>query len=235
MDRKIKGRQKIEKSRKIISILLITLSVILIGINAYAHSGRTDSSGGHKDNQNKSGLGSYHYHCGGHPTHLHTNGVCPYSSNSSSNTKPTTSTAPATVSVTGIQINENIESLEIGESKILTATITPSNATDKNITWKSSDESIATVTSAGKIIAKSAGIVNITVTSSNGKTSTVKINIKEEPKVQNSIITKTSTSNGNDIMTTNNQEGSNIFGGIVAIGLLGGIGYWGYTQYEKKK
>ena len=36
-------------------------------------------------------------------------------------------------------------------------------------------------------------------------------------------------------MTTNNQEGSNIFGGIVAIGLLGGIGYWGYTQYEKKK
>ena len=224
-----------EKSRKIISILLITLSVILIGINAYAHSGRTDSSGGHKDNQNKSGLGSYHYHCGGHPAHLHTNGVCPYSSNSSSNTKPTTSTAPATVSVTGIQINENIESLEIGESKILTATITPSNATDKNITWKSSDESIATVTSAGKIIAKSAGIVNITVTSSNGKTSTVKINIKEEPKVQNSIITKTSTSNENDIMTTNNQEGSNIFGGIVAIGLLGGIGYWGYTQHKKKK
>ncbi len=28
----------------------------------YAHSGRTDSSGGHKDNKNKSGLGYYHYH-----------------------------------------------------------------------------------------------------------------------------------------------------------------------------
>ncbi len=49
-------------------------------IVAEAHSGRTDSSGGHRDNKNKSGLGSYHYHCGGHPAHLHPNGVCPYDS-----------------------------------------------------------------------------------------------------------------------------------------------------------
>lgn len=47
-------------------------------ITAEAHSGRTDANGGHRDNKNKSGLGSYHYHCGGHPAHLHTNGVCPY-------------------------------------------------------------------------------------------------------------------------------------------------------------
>lgn len=49
-----------------------------------AHSGRTDSSGGHHDYRNKSGLGSYHYHHGMGP-HLHKNGVCPYS------TKTTTS------------------------------------------------------------------------------------------------------------------------------------------------
>ncbi len=49
-----------------------------------AHSGRTDSSGGHRDNKNKSGLGYYHYHCGGNPPHLHENGVCPYSSQSTS-------------------------------------------------------------------------------------------------------------------------------------------------------
>ena len=47
-------------------------------IVAEAHSGRTDASGGHRDNKNKSGLGSYHYHCGGHPAHLPENGVCPY-------------------------------------------------------------------------------------------------------------------------------------------------------------
>lgn len=49
-----------------------------------AHSGRTDASGGHHDNKNVSGLGSYHYHCGGYPAHLHSGGVCPYSSSSSS-------------------------------------------------------------------------------------------------------------------------------------------------------
>jgi hypothetical protein len=57
-------------------------------IVAEAHSGRTDSRGGHKDNKNKSGLGSYHYHCGGYSPHLHDNGVCPYKSgnkNQSSN------------------------------------------------------------------------------------------------------------------------------------------------------
>lgn len=55
---------------------------------ASAHSGRTDSHGGHHDYQNRSGLGDYHYHHGMGP-HLHPNGVCPYSS--SSTTKSSTS------------------------------------------------------------------------------------------------------------------------------------------------
>lgn len=42
-----------------------------------AHSGRTDAQGGHKDNKNVSGLGSYHYHHG-YSAHLHKNGKCPY-------------------------------------------------------------------------------------------------------------------------------------------------------------
>ena len=51
-------------------------------IEAEAHPGRTDANGGHRDNKNVSGLGSYHYHCGGHPAHLHPNGVCPYAGDS---------------------------------------------------------------------------------------------------------------------------------------------------------
>lgn len=35
-------------------------------ISVYAHSGRTDSNEGHRDNKNKSELGNYHYHCGGY-------------------------------------------------------------------------------------------------------------------------------------------------------------------------
>ncbi len=247
-----------KNKKKIISIILIILSVIFIGANTYAHSGRTDSNGGHKDNKNKSGLGSYHYHCGGHPAHLHTNGVCPYSSSTSSNksssssssssnkgsqkkstttTKTQTTTVPANVAVTGIQINENIKSLEVGENKLLTATITPSNETDKNITWKSSNESIATISSSGEVVAKKAGTVDITATSSNGKTSTVKINVKDVQKSENVSVIKTSTSVANDIVTNSStsksEENSNPIGAVLALGLLGGGGYWGYKKFKK--
>ena len=58
--------------KKLLSVLFITLSLI-----SYSHSGRTDASGGHKDNKNRSGLGYYHYHHG-YSAHLHPNGVCPY-------------------------------------------------------------------------------------------------------------------------------------------------------------
>lgn len=51
----------------------------------FAHSGRTDSSGGHKDNKNKSGLGYYHYHHG-YSAHLHENGVCPYETTTNKDT-----------------------------------------------------------------------------------------------------------------------------------------------------
>lgn len=231
---------------KIISILLTILSIISIGVNAYAHSGRTDSSGGHKDNKNKSGLGSYHYHCGGHPAHLHTNGVCPYSSSSSSSksrtssssssSTKTTSTVPTTIVVTDIKINENVTSMKEGESKKLTATITPNDATDKNITWKSSDESIATVSTTGEVVAKKYGTVDITATSSNGKTSTIKIDIKESPKAENSAIIKTSTNSKNNITnntTTDSKEDSNPLAGVITIGLLGGGSYLGYKKYKK--
>lgn len=75
-----------------------------------AHSGRTDANGGHRDNQNKSGLGSYHYHCGGYPAHLHEGGVCPYtsgavstaaSSDTSSSSQSNTSDSGSVLSTSG--------------------------------------------------------------------------------------------------------------------------------------
>lgn len=222
---------------KILSIFLIALSIISIGMNVYGHLGRTDSSGGHKDNKNKSGLGSYHYHCGGHPAHLHTNGVCPYSSSknttssSSSSTKKTTTTVTSSVTATEIQINEEIESLKVGESKTLTATIKPSNTTNKNITWKSSDESIATVSSDGAIVAKKSGTVEISAATSNGKTSTMEINIKDELKAQNTTAIKTAAIINNNT-DTNQEDSDSLGGGILALGLLGG-GYLAFKKFKK--
>lgn len=84
--------------KKIISIITTCLVLISIPFSAFAHSGRTDSSGGHKDNKNKSGLGYYHYHCGGYPAHLHNGGVCPYKSSNSSSSSSYTSSNTSKIS-----------------------------------------------------------------------------------------------------------------------------------------
>ena len=57
--------------------------------SALAHSGRTDMHGGHNDLYNVEDLGDYHYHCGGYPAHLHTDGKCPYDSTGTSQTDGT--------------------------------------------------------------------------------------------------------------------------------------------------
>lgn len=96
-------RRKIRfQAKKIKKAALLIMAILVIGcggtgysggvIIAQAHSGRTDSQGGHHDYQNKSGLGSYHYHHG-YPAHLHPNGVCPYetseaASGQTSNSQP---------------------------------------------------------------------------------------------------------------------------------------------------
>lgn len=78
----------------ILTVIMLIAVLLFSSSSAFAHSGRTDSRGGHKDNKNKSGLGSYHYHCGGYPAHLHSGGVCPYSSKSSSSKKTTATKKP---------------------------------------------------------------------------------------------------------------------------------------------
>ena len=88
-----------------------------------------------------------------------------------------------TISVTGISLNKTTTSIEVGKTETLIATITPSNATNKTVTWTSSDTSMATVDSNGKVTAKKIGTATITATTSNGKTSTCKVTvIKKEVK-----------------------------------------------------
>lgn len=65
-----------EKLKKIVILTILLMQVTTQ--SSYAHKGNTDSNGGHKDNKNVSGLGTYHYHCGGNPPHLHSNQICPY-------------------------------------------------------------------------------------------------------------------------------------------------------------
>lgn len=83
----------LKKNKNIIVTILMTVVFSMSSIPGVvqAHSGRTDSNGGHRDNKNASGLGSYHYHHG-YPAHLHTNG-CPYSGGSASTSSSGTSSS----------------------------------------------------------------------------------------------------------------------------------------------
>ncbi len=222
--------------KKIILILLVIVSILSLGMTACAHSGRTDSNGGHRDNKNKSGLGSYHYHCGGYPAHLHTNGVCPYSAGSSTSTG-TTSVVQNTIAVSQVKINDGVTSMEEGESQKLTVKITPSNATDKDVVWKSSDESIATISTTGEVIAKKAGSVDISVSSANGKTDKITINISELPKQTDTSITNTIVSNENNTNTAavSKNDSSELLGGFFVLCLLGGVGYLAYKKGKNER
>lgn len=61
-------------------------------------------------------------------------------------------------------MNKTTTTLAVGANETLTATITPSTATDKTVAWKSSDIAIATVDTAGKVSAVKEGKADITVT-----------------------------------------------------------------------
>ena len=62
--------------------------------------------------------------------------------------------------------------MNTGDYVTLTATVEPSNATDKSVSWSSSNDMVASVTSTGMVIAALAGTAVITAKTVNGKTAT---------------------------------------------------------------
>lgn len=89
-----------------------------------------------------------------------------------------------TIAVTGVTLNKAALTLTEGASEKLTATVKPDNATNKTVTWTSSDRSIATVDANGKVTAVKAGVAKITAKAGD-KTAecTVTVNKAEEVKV----------------------------------------------------
>ena len=250
-----------KKTKRIITLFTMMIMLVAFPLNAFAHSGRTDSNGGHRDNKNKSGLGYYHYHCGGYPAHLHEDGVCPYDSSSKTNNKSNsnssnknnstpkdkititdydttmyigedqsfsyeiesessspnvqvsssnddvitvngitltargagtatitveTNTAKKTFTVTvkeiyadSLEIFVEQNELLLGTSMYIRSEISPSNTTNKKITYTSSDTSIATVSESGEIQAISKGEVTIKATTANNLSKEIIINVIE--------------------------------------------------------
>lgn len=83
------------------------------------------------------------------------------------------------VAVTGISLNQSSVSLEVGGTVSLTATVSPSNATDKSVTWQSSNTGVATV-AGGVVTGVAEGSASVTATA-GGKSA--KCEVKVERKV----------------------------------------------------
>lgn len=79
--------------------------------------------------------------------------------------------------VSGIQLNKSALTLKTGATETLTCIISPSNASDKSVTWNSSNNAVATV-SNGKVTGINAGNATITAKSSNGKTASCSIKVE---------------------------------------------------------
>lgn len=88
------------------------------------------------------------------------------------------------VSATEVTLNKSSSIIYVGHHDNLRATISPSNAkNNKNVMWKSSDTSVATVDSKGKVVGIKAGTAVITVTTFDGNktaTCTVTVSIKNK-------------------------------------------------------
>ena len=83
------------------------------------------------------------------------------------------------VGVSGITLNKTALNLTIGASESLVATISPSNATNKDVEWTSSNTNVATVDTTGKVTGVSAGSATITVKTKDGsKVATCNVTVK---------------------------------------------------------
>lgn len=92
------------------------------------------------------------------------------------------------VKVSEISINTAKKEMFIGDEDILTATVLPDNATNKNVIWKTSNESVLVVDQTGKIKAVSVGMAVITVSSEDGQVSDeCTVTVKEHKVLAESI------------------------------------------------
>lgn len=85
------------------------------------------------------------------------------------------------IQVSKVSLNKKSLTIAQKETYTLKASVSPSNATNKKITWKSSNTKVAKVDSKGKITAVSAGTATITAQSANSAKATCKVVVKKAP------------------------------------------------------
>ncbi|MBQ1435683.1 MAG: Ig domain-containing protein [Clostridia bacterium] len=101
-------------------------------------------------------------------------------------------TVTAAVHVTGVKLDKTTMTLPFNGSGTLTATVSPSNASNKLVTWKSSNPAVVAVNGAGEVTAVSDGKATITVTTADGgKSASCTVTVKPQVHVKSVKLDKT--------------------------------------------
>ncbi|MFA7390671.1 MAG: Ig-like domain-containing protein, partial [Proteiniphilum sp.] len=95
----------------------------------------------------------------------------------------TVTVVEATVEVTGVTVIDATKTLEVGEKHQIVATVAPANATDKSVSYTSSDATVATVSEDGEVEALKVGTATIIVKTANNLTATVGITVIADSSV----------------------------------------------------
>ena len=86
----------------------------------------------------------------------------------------------STVPVMGVSVTPSTLNLSVGGSATLVASVSPTNATDKSVTWMSTNPAVATVSSSGVVTATGVGTTNVTVRTNDGNYSaTCRVTVTE--------------------------------------------------------
>ncbi|RYQ16065.1 alpha-amylase [Bifidobacterium pseudolongum subsp. globosum] len=103
----------------------------------------------------------------------------------------------AIIPVTSVSIAGGDFELKEGAAKQLSATVLPADATDRAVSWKSSDTSVATVDASGKVTAVKAGTATVTATA-GGKSASVVVTVTggDAPALESIAITGDGVSGG---------------------------------------
>lgn len=121
------------------------------------------------------------------------------------------------IPATGVTLNNTTATVYIGEFVNLTATVTPENASDKTVTWTSSNTEIATVGEDGKVTGVEIGKVTITATTKNGISASCEVTVN----------VRTPTEPEQVALWKNDKAGyRGLFGADADNGKTAGIGGW---------
>nr|MCR5468497.1 Ig-like domain-containing protein [Lachnospiraceae bacterium] len=133
-----------------------------------------------------------------------------------SDTSDDSETTDSDVAATGVILNKSSLNLDQGDEVTLKATVTPSKASNKSITWKTSNKSVATVTD-GVVKAVAVGTAKITAKTANGKKAECEVTVSalgsvrvsSQTQLNSALSTAKANSSENYVITYHSSE-SNI-------------------------